>query len=124
MHVKKYGTGAGKWEVFLYVDDYATGKKKLKHKRGFKTKHEAVEWGEQFKLQEASNLNVNFQAFWELYRDDMIQRLRENTFRTASISCRWHLRRSRWRWRLSSAMPLSMQGFRPLRGIIRIGRKH
>lgn len=81
LHVKKYGEGAGKWEVFVYVPDY-TGKKKLKHKRGFKTKREAVAWGEQFKLQQASNLDMSFQAFWELYREDMGQRLRENTFRT------------------------------------------
>ena len=81
MHVKKYGEGAGKWEVFVYVEDH-TGKKKLKHKRGFKTKREAVAWGEQFKLQQSSNLDMSFQAFWELYRTDMTQRLRENTFRT------------------------------------------
>ena len=81
MHIKKYGEGAGKWEVFVYVEDY-TGKKKLKHKRGFKTKREAVAWGEQLKLQQESNLDMSFQAFWELYRDDMTQRLRENTFQT------------------------------------------
>ena len=81
LHVKKYGEGTGKWEVFVYVADH-TGKKKLKHKRGFKTKREALAWGEQFKLQQASNLDMNFQAFWELYRTDMTQRLRENTFRT------------------------------------------
>lgn len=81
MHVKKYGEGVGKWEVFVYVEDY-TGKKKLKHKRGFKTKREAVAWGEQFKLQQSSNLDMKFKAFWELYREDMNQRLRENTVRT------------------------------------------
>lgn len=81
MHVKKYGEGSGKWEVFVYVEDH-TGKKKLKHKRGFKTKREAVAWGEQFKLQQSSNLDMSFQAFWELYQADMAQRLRENTFRT------------------------------------------
>lgn len=43
LHVKKCGEGARKWEVFVYVADY-TGKKKLKHKRGFKAKREAVSW--------------------------------------------------------------------------------
>ena len=81
LHVKKYGEGTGKWEVFVYVADH-TGKKKLKHKRGFKTKREAVSWGEQFKLQQSSNLDMKFKAFWELYREDMNQRLRENTVRT------------------------------------------
>lgn len=81
LHVKKYGEDAGKWEVFVYVADH-TGKKKLKHKREFKTKREAVSWGEQFKLQQSSNLDMKFKAFWELYREDMNQRLRENTVRT------------------------------------------
>ena len=81
LHVKKYGEGTGKWEVFVYVEDH-TGKKKLKHKRGFKTKREAVTWGEQFKLQQSANLDMSFQAFWELYQADMAQRLQENTFRT------------------------------------------
>lgn len=82
MHVKKYGEGTGKWEVFLYVDDFTTGKKKLKHKRGFATKREALAWGEQFKLQQNSSLDMTFQSFWELYRDDMKNRLRENSVRT------------------------------------------
>jgi integrase len=82
LHIKKYGEDAGKWEVFIYVDDFITGKKKLKHKRGFSTKREAVAWAEQFKLQQSSNLDMTFQAFWELYRHDMVNRLRENTVRT------------------------------------------
>ena len=81
MHIKKYGEGTVKWEVFVYVADH-TGKKKLKHKRGFKTKREAVSWGEQFKLQQSSNLDMKFKDFWDLYREDMNQRLRENTVRT------------------------------------------
>lgn len=82
MHINKYGDGTGKWEVYLYVDDYMTGKKKLKHKRGFTTKREAVAWGEQFKQQQNASLDMTFQSFWELYREDMGNRLRENTFRT------------------------------------------
>lgn len=81
MHVKKYGEGAGKWEVYVYAADY-TGKKKLKHKRGFRTKHEAVAWGEQFELQQSSSLDMSFRSFWELYKEDMKNRLRENSIRT------------------------------------------
>jgi integrase len=82
LHVKKYGTDAGKWEVFLYIEDSTTGKKKLKHKRGFTTKRDAVAWAEQFKLQQNNNLDMTFQSFWQLYREDMKNRLRENTVRT------------------------------------------
>ncbi len=80
MHVKKNKDGRS-WEAFVYVEDH-TGKKKLKHKRGFKTKREAVAWGEQFRLQQSSNLDMTFETFWESYREDMKERLRENTIRT------------------------------------------
>lgn len=80
MHVKR-NESSNTWESFVYVCDY-TGKKKLKHKRGFKTKREAVAWAEQIQLQEASDLDMKFSAFWDLYRDDMKVRLRENTIRT------------------------------------------
>lgn len=71
----------GYWEVLFYYKDY-TGKRKQKHKRGFKTKKEAVEWAERFKVQQSHNLDMDFCSFWELYRDDMAQRLRENTLRS------------------------------------------
>ena len=51
-------------------------------KRGFKTKKEAVAWAEQFIVQQSHNLDMTFKSFWELYRDDMSQRLRENTVRS------------------------------------------
>ena len=71
----------GYWEVLFYYKDY-TGKRKQKHKRGFKTKKEAVTWAEQFIVQQSHNLDMTFRSFWELYRDDMSQRLRENTMRS------------------------------------------
>lgn len=71
----------GYWEVLFYYKDY-TGKRKQKHKRGFKTKKEAVTWAEQFIIQQSHNLDMTFKSFWELYRDDMSQRLRENTVRS------------------------------------------
>lgn len=71
----------GYWEVFFYYKDY-TGKRKQKHKRGFRTKKEAVAWAEQFIVQQSHNLDMTFKSFWELYRDDMSHRLRENTVRS------------------------------------------
>ena len=53
-----------------------------KHKRNFKTKREAVAWVNQFTMQQAHNLNMDFKAFWEIYRNDMKERLRENTMRS------------------------------------------
>ncbi len=71
----------GLWDIQFYYKDYR-GVNIKKHKRNFKTKKEALEWADKFIRQQSHNLNMTFQAFWELYRDDMAQRLRENTIRT------------------------------------------
>ena len=71
----------GLWDVQFYYKDYQ-GKNIKKHKRNFKTKKEAVEWAERFIAQQSHNLNMDFESFWQLYREDMSGRLRENTFRT------------------------------------------
>ena len=71
----------GLWDVQFYYKDYR-GKSTKKHKRNFRTKREAVEWADKFIRKQSHNLNMTFQSFWELYRDDMSQRLRENTVRT------------------------------------------
>lgn len=47
-----------------------------------RTKREAVAWVNQFTMQQAHNLNMDFKAFWEIYRNDMKERLRENTMRS------------------------------------------
>lgn len=68
----------GLWDIQFYYKDYR-GKNTKKHKRNFKTKREAIEWADKFILKQSHNLHMTFQSFWELYRDDMSQRLRENT---------------------------------------------
>ena len=65
----------GLWDVQFYYRDW-TGKSVKKHKRNFKTKREAVAWVNQFTMQQAHNLNMDFKAFWEIYRNDMKERLR------------------------------------------------
>ena len=69
------------WEVQFYYKDYR-GVRKKKHKRGFKTKREAIEWQEQFKAQQAKNLDMDFKSFLDLYYEDMENRLRESTMMT------------------------------------------
>lgn len=71
----------GLWDVQFYYKDW-TGKRIKKHKRNFKTKREAVAWTNQFIMQQSHNLNMDFRAFWEIYRNDMKERLRENTMRS------------------------------------------
>ena len=71
----------GYWEVSFWYSEY-TGKRKKKHKRGFKTKKEAIEWGNSFLAQNSSGLDMKFRDFVHIYYEDMEARLRENTMRT------------------------------------------
>lgn len=71
----------GLWDVQFYYSDWM-GTRKKKHKRNFRTKKEAVEWAEQFKAQQARNLDMTFESFVKLYWEDMENRLRENTIRS------------------------------------------
>ena len=71
----------GLWDIQFYYKDYR-GKNVKKHKRNFKTKKEAVEWAEKFIVQQSHNLDMDFNSFWQLYKEDMGERLKENTVRT------------------------------------------
>lgn len=71
----------GLWDVQFYYKDYR-GKNTKKHKRNFRTKKEAVEWANKYIDQQSHNLDMDFSSFWQLYREDMKERLRENTIRT------------------------------------------
>lgn len=71
----------GLWDVQFYYKDYR-GINMKKHKRNFRTKKEATEWAERFIVQQSHNLDMDFEAFWQIYRADMGQRLRENTLRS------------------------------------------
>lgn len=71
----------GFWDVQFYYKDYR-GKNVKKHKRNFRTKKEAVDWVNKFIDQQSHSLDMDFSSFWQLYREDMKERLRENTVRT------------------------------------------
>lgn len=69
------------WFCSFYYSDW-TGKKKLKKKRGFLTKREAISWERRFLEQQQGNINMTFGEFWEVYKNDMKVRLRESTMIT------------------------------------------
>ena len=48
-------------------------------KRGFSTKREAVEYEREFKLRVAGNLDMTFEEFIALYREDRYPRIRVST---------------------------------------------
>ena len=71
----------GTWYVMARYVNWK-GERKQKCKRGFATKREAQEWERMFKLQTSSDLDMGFEAFTELYINDVKNRLKENTWLT------------------------------------------
>ena len=60
----------GTWYVMARYVNWK-GERKQKCKRGFATKKEAQEWERMFQLQNASDLDMSFEAFTELYIRDV-----------------------------------------------------
>ena len=71
----------GTWYVMARYVNWK-GERKQKCKRGFETKREAQEWERTFQQQNASDLDMTFEAFTELYARDIKSRLKENTWLT------------------------------------------
>ena len=69
----------GKWYISVYYDAW-DGKRSRKVKRGFSTKREALEWEREFLNQEKGDLDMTFASFVELYKKDMKDRLKLNTW--------------------------------------------
>lgn len=69
------------WYVSVYFKNWK-GENDRKVKRGFKTKREAQEWERTFLQQKTSDLDMTFFAFWELYQNDLHEKIRENTWNT------------------------------------------
>lgn len=70
---------SGSWYVVTQYTDW-TGERKQKCKRGFSTRREALEWEEKFKQQSSGNFNMSFEAFVEIYTNDLKARLKESTW--------------------------------------------
>lgn len=70
----------GYWEIQFYYKDW-TGTRRKKHKRGFKTKREAIEWAEDFKQKQSQSMEMLLKNFVEVYFEDMENRLRESTIK-------------------------------------------
>lgn len=71
----------GTWYVMSRYVNWK-GERKQKCKRGFATKKEAQEWERTFQMQNASDIDMSFEAFTELYARDVKSRLKENTWLT------------------------------------------
>lgn len=57
------------------------GEPDRKTKRGFTTKKEALDWERDFLTQSAGNLEMTFEAFYELYKKNLQDRLKKSTWK-------------------------------------------
>lgn len=78
----------GSWYVqFRYVD--WKGERQQKLKRGFATKHEALDWEREFLMQKRCDPNMTFESFAKLYEKDVKPRLKLNTWLRALFTRRY-----------------------------------
>lgn len=70
----------GTWYCQFYYEDWQ-GNKKKKQKRGFKTKREAIEWENSFKLSANADMDMTLGAFVEIYFRDKAGELKERSIK-------------------------------------------
>lgn len=58
------------------------GQPQKKCKRGFKTKREALEWERVFHLQQSADMDMSFESFVDIYKNDIRSRIKETTWLT------------------------------------------
>lgn len=73
-----YKEERGTWRCLFRYKDYQ-GNIRQGQKRGFKTKREAQEYEREFLTKSSFNNTMTFQSLYELYIEDMKNRLKENT---------------------------------------------
>ena len=69
----------GTWIVYARYKNWQS-KTEILHKRGFKTKREALEYEREFLLKKSKDLDMGFEKFVETYLEDMKPRLKYNTY--------------------------------------------
>lgn len=82
--------GRGTWYVSVHYVDW-TGQNKRKMKRGFRTKRDALQWEQNFRLREASDLDMTFAAFVDEYTKDRKVKLKQSTWLTKEYIIRTKL---------------------------------
>ena len=69
------------WRV-IYRYKNALGQRTQGQKRGFETRREAVAWEHEQMSKHEIKLDMTFESFFEIYANDMKNRVRENTWKT------------------------------------------
>ena len=78
-----YKDKGGRWYVSVRYKNWL-GEPSRKTKRGFTTKRDAMAWEREFLQKSAGSLDMTFTSFYEVYRNDLQNRIRQNTWVTKS----------------------------------------
>lgn len=78
------------WYCLFYYEDWQ-GTKKKKQKRGFKTKREALEWENNFKLSANANIDMTLGTFVEIYFRDKAGELKERSIKNKRYMINSHI---------------------------------
>ena len=78
-----YKDKGGRWYVSVRYRNWL-GEPSRKTKRGFTTKRDALAWEREFLQKSAGSLDMTFNAFYEVYQNDLQNRIRQNTWVTKS----------------------------------------
>ena len=78
------------WYCQFYYEDWQ-GNKKKKQKRGFKTKKEALEWENNYKLSANANMDMTLGAFVEIYFPDKEGELKERSIKNKMYMIEAHI---------------------------------
>lgn len=72
----------GTYTVQCWYREQLTGERHKKTKRSFKKKSDAVRWERDFLMKAAGSPTMKFADYCEVYKSDMLPRLKRNTWRT------------------------------------------
>ena len=92
------------WRVIYRYTDWK-GERKQTSKRGFTTKREALAWEREQLNKVTADVDMTFASFIDRYTEDMISRLKENTWSTKEHIIRTKLTPYFGKLRLSSITP-------------------
>ena len=73
----------GKWYISVRYKNWL-GEGCRKTKRGFTTKRDALEWEREFLARNTGSLDMTFGSFYEVYKNNLQDRIRQNTWVTKS----------------------------------------
>ena len=85
------GYDGSTWRVVCYYKDWR-GENVRHEKRGFATKHEAVQYEHNFLARKTKNINMSFDDFIDLYMEDIMPQVKKSTYANKEHIINLHIR--------------------------------